>query len=229
MIPLHRHLRMTTVRHAAIAAGAALLVACGTAEPPPPPPAAASTPSPTAHCTPPPAPELAAACALLANGDDVGARLALREIIDDRRQPRALRRAATLLFDNDLALLRVEQLLARDEIFLVEGMLAGVTATDDATRARVARLRARSAALRAQLAQEAAWSAEALRHVLETERLFRGDYPLERAQAEQVLAPLLARLGDHYLLAHWEPTLRGYRLQLQDRRSGELIEVGNTR
>lgn len=171
-----------------------------------------------------------AALSLLAQGDAVGARIALNTLLE-QSPGRTVARDARRLLDTDVALAQAMERVHAGEIFLVEESLKqvekqlGRSARDRALREQIADIRRQAAAARTTIARDWPRVAAAARHLLETQKLFAGDYPLERADAERLVTPALQYAGDTYALVDWQPTLRGYRLLLQDKRTGDAIEV----
>lgn len=170
------------------------------------------------------------ALGLLATGDTTGARIALNTLLE--QQPaRSVARDARRLLETDVALAQAMDRVQAGEVFLVDESLRqveqrlGNAARDRALREQLESIRKQVAATRIRLAREWPLVAAATRHLLETEKLFTGDYPLERADAERLIVPALQYAGDTYAMVDWQPTLRGYRLLLQDRRTGDAIEV----
>lgn len=175
-------------------------------------------------------PRIREALAALAADDAIGAKIALNTLLEE--QPTAaLARTARQLLDTDVAIARARAQVANGELFLVnEGLRAverklGRSSRDQALRERIAEVRRLAELARVQFRRDDAHVAIATRHLLETEKLFTGDYPLWREQAEQLVNPALAHAGNEFVLVDWQPTLRGYRLVLQDKRSGEAFEV----
>lgn len=186
-------------------------------------------PSPTAAARPA-HPRLAEAEKALAANDATGAKIALNLLAEETRDP-ALRRQAKHMMDTALPVAEAGKYLQRGELFLVEPTLRAVekrlgrSASDVELKARIAALRQQADALHAQLRREDTWTALAARKLLETEKFYAGDYPLTRADAERLLLPALKTDGNKYRLQDWQPTLRGYRLVLQNTRSGDNVEV----
>lgn len=175
-------------------------------------------------------PRIREALAALAANDATGARIALKLLLEEKPAPAAAR-AAALLLDTDVAIARTQNQLDNGELFLVATGLGAIerklgrSFRDQALRERITAVRRKADLMRAQLRREDAHMAIAIQHLLATEKLIRGDYPLWREQAAQLLNPVLRRAGDHFALVDWQPTLRGYRLMLQDQRSGEAFEI----
>lgn len=175
-------------------------------------------------------PRIREALAALAADDAIGAKIALNTLLEE--QPAAaLARTARQLLETDVAIARARAQVASGEVFLVEESLRAVerklgrSSRDQALRERIAEVRRLAGEARVQLRRDDAHMAIATRHLLETEKLFTGDYPLWREQAEQLVNPALVHAGNDFVLVDWQPTLRGYRLVLQDKRSGEAFEV----
>ncbi|MFP5441138.1 MAG: hypothetical protein ACLGHJ_06575 [Gammaproteobacteria bacterium] len=175
-------------------------------------------------------PRIAEARQALAAGDATGAKIALNMLAEET-QDRALLRTARRMLDIDVNIAEAGEQVRRRQLFLVEGTLRaaerrlGKTAGDQPLRDRIAAVRRAEAEARKELAREDAHMAIAVRSLLETEKLVRGDYPLLREDAERLLLPALRQAGDDFALVDWKPTLRGYRLMLQDKRTGDSFEV----
>lgn len=175
-------------------------------------------------------PRIAEAQQALAAGDATGAKIALNMLAEET-QDRALLRTARRMLDIDVNIAEAGEQVRRRQLFLVEGTLRaaerrlGKTAGDQPLRDRIAAVRRAEAEVRKELAREDAHMAIAVRSLLETEKLVRGDYPLLREDAERLLLPALRQAGDDFALVDWKPTLRGYRLVLQDKRTGDSFEV----
>lgn len=175
-------------------------------------------------------PRIAEAQQALAAGDATGAKIALNMLAEET-QDRALLRTARRMLDIDVNIAEAGEQVQRRELFLVEGTLRaaerrlGKTAGDRPLQDRIAAVRHAAADMRKELAREDAHMAIAVRKLLETEKLVRGDYPLLREDAERLLLPALLQAGDDFALVDWKPTLRGYRLLLQDKRTGDSFEV----
>lgn len=175
-------------------------------------------------------PRIAEAQQALAAGDATGAKIALNMLAEET-QDRALLRTARRMLDIDVNIAEAGEQVRRRQLFLVEGTLRaaerrlGKTAGDQPLRDRIAAVRRAEAEARKELAREDAHMAIAVRSLLETEKLVRGDYPLLREDAERLLLPALRQAGDDFALVDWKPTLRGYRLMLQDKRTGDSFEV----
>lgn len=175
-------------------------------------------------------PRIAEAQQALAAGDATGAKIALNMLAEET-QDRALLRTARRMLDIDVNIAEAGEQVQRRELFLVEGTLRaaerrlGKTAGDRPLQDRIAAVRRAAADMRKELAREDAHMAIAVRKLLETEKLVRGDYPLLREDAERLLLPALLQAGDDFALVDWKPTLRGYRLVLQDKRTGDSFEV----
>lgn len=175
-------------------------------------------------------PRLTEARQALAAGDATGAKIALNMLAEET-QDHALLRTARRMLDIDVNIAEAGEQVRRRELFLVEGTLRaaerrlGKTAGDQPLRERIAAVRRAAADVRKELAREDAHMAIAVRTLLETEKLVRGDYPLLREDAERLLLPALLQAGDDFALVDWKPTLRGYRLVLQDKRTGDSFEV----
>lgn len=175
--------------------------------------------------------EIAKAWRQIAAGDGSGAKLTLKLLLEETPPRSPLGRAAQRLLDYEVAVAQAGERAHGDELFLVEPALKAVEnklgrrAADSALRERIAEVRAVAAARRLQLDSEANYTALATRRLLEAQKIFDGDYPLLREDAEKVVTPALAKAGDQYALLDWQPTLRGYRLVLQDKRSGAAVEV----
>lgn len=180
-------------------------------------------------------PEIRRALRQLADGDAGAAKLTLNILLEETPARSPAGRAAQRLLDVEVAVAQAAERVAGDELFLVEPALAAVErklgrnkaygAADRHVRARIAAIRAALASRRALLAREGNLMVLATQHLLETQKIFSGDYPLLREEAEEVVAPALVHAGDTYAMLDWEPTLRGYRLVLQDKRSGDAFEV----
>lgn len=170
------------------------------------------------------------ALAALAAGDATGAKIALNTLLEDTPPP-AVARTARRLLDTDVAIARAHAQAEGNELFLVEASLRDVerklgdTAVDRSLRERIADVRRVAADTRTRIRREDALVALATRNLLETEKLFSGDYPLLREDTERLVTPALAYAGGEFTLADWKPTLRGYRLVLQDKRTGEAFDV----
>ncbi|MFZ5755613.1 MAG: hypothetical protein ACOY3X_01765 [Pseudomonadota bacterium] len=175
-------------------------------------------------------PRIREALIALAADDVVGAKIALKLLIEDT-QDTGLARAARRLLENDIVVAGAQAQARNGELFLVEETLRSVekrlgnAPIDRALRERIATIRALTHKERLRLRREDAHMGIAARHLLETEKLFTGDYPLWREDAERLIAPALLKAGDQFVLVDWKPTLRGYQLVLQDKRSGEAFEV----
>lgn len=175
-------------------------------------------------------PRIAEARQALAAGDATGAKIALNMLAEET-QDRALLRTARRMLEIDVSIAEAAEQVTRRDLFLVEGTLRaaerrlGKTAGDQSLRDRIAAVRRAAADARKELAREDAHMAIAVRKLLETEKLVRGDYPLLREDAERLLLPALRQAGDDFALVDWKPTLRGYRLLLQDKRTGDSFEV----
>lgn len=175
-------------------------------------------------------PRIAEAQQALAAGDATGAKIALNMLAEET-QDRALLRTARRMLDIDVNIAEAGEQVQRRELFLVEGTLRAAerrlrkTAGDQPLREHIAAVRRAAADARKELAREDAHMAIAVRKLLETEKLVRGDYPLLREDAERLLLPALLQAGDDFALVDWKPTLRGYRLVLQDKRTGDTFEV----
>lgn len=167
----------------------------------------------------------------LAGGDTTGARIMLKTLLETEKPGSAAARAAQRLLDVDLVLAQAEQRVRDRELFLVEESLKSVerrlarNLRDTAARERIAGIRRDAERTRALLAREQAPLAHAVRHVLQIQKLQTGDYPLTREDAEQLLTPILASAAADFHMVDWVPTLRGYRLVLQDKRTGDTFEV----
>lgn len=176
-------------------------------------------------------PEIRKAWQQIADGNAGGAKLTLKILLEEIPARSPTGRAAQRLLDRDVAVAQALERARGDELFLVEPALKAVErklgnrAADRALRNRIAEVRAVAAARRKALASEGNYMALSARHLLERQKLFDGDYPLWREDAEKIVAPALAKAGDRYAMQDWEPTLRGYRLVLQDKRSGDALEV----
>lgn len=167
----------------------------------------------------------------LADGDATGARIMIKTLLETEKRGSAVARAAQRLLDVDLVLAQTEQRVRDQELFLVEESLKGVerrlarNLRDTAVRERIADIRRDAAKTRTLLAREQAPLAHAARHLLQIHKIYAGDYPLKREEAEQLLAPILASAAANFHMVDWTPTLRGYRLILQDKRTGDAFEV----
>lgn len=167
----------------------------------------------------------------LAGGDATGARIMLKTLLETEKPGSAVARAAQRLLEVDLVLAQAEQRVRDRELFLVEESLKGIerrlarNLRDTAARERIADIRHSAAKTRALLAREQAPMAHAARHLLQIHKLHAGDYPLTREDAEQLVAPVLASSAGNFRMVDWTPTLRGYRLILQDQRTGDMFEV----
>lgn len=167
----------------------------------------------------------------LAGNDATGAKITLKLLLEGTPAGSPLARHAQRMIDRDVAIAQAGERIAAGELFLVESSLEAVerrlgrSAGDNAARTRIADVRKAAAQESARLQSEGNLVALATRHLLETEKLVNGDYPLLREDAERLVTPALARAGDHYTIVDWKPTLRGYRLVLQDKRTGGALEV----
>jgi hypothetical protein len=180
-------------------------------------------------------PEIRRALQQLASGDAAAAKLTLNILLEETPARSPVGRSAQRLLDVEVAVAQAAQRAGGDELFLVEPALAAAEkklgrnkawgAADRQVRARIAAIRAVAAARRVLLAREGNLMVLATQHLLETQKIFSGDYPLLREDAEDIVAPALLHAGDTYAMLDWEPTLRGYRLILQDKRSGDAFEV----
>ncbi len=176
-------------------------------------------------------PQIRDAWQQLAGGDATGAKITLKLLLEETPRNTPLARHAQRMLDRDVAIAQARERIAAGELFLVESSLKDVerrlgrSAGDRAARTRIADVRMAAARETARLQSEGNLVALATRHLLETEKLVNGDYPLLREDAERLLTPALARAGDHYAIVDWKPTLRGYRLVLQDKRTGGALEV----
>lgn len=175
-------------------------------------------------------PQIREALTALAMDDAIGARIALNSIPDTATDP-ALHRFAQQLRERDVAIARAAGQTREGRLFLVESTLRdverrlGASLVDRALRERIGTVRRAAAAKRAGLRQDDMLTVLAVRHLLETEKLVRGDYPLLREDAMRLLQPALEKAGDDFTMTEWQPTLRGYRLLLQDKRTGESFVV----
>lgn len=175
-------------------------------------------------------PRIAEAQQALAAGDATGAKMALNMLLEETRDP-TLQRAARRMLAIDASIARAGEQIVQKQLFVVEPTLRaaerqlGSSAGDKVLRERIAGLRHQAVEARKELQREDAYMAIAVRNLLETEKLFRGDYPLLREDAERLLLPALKKVGDEYSLVDWKPTLRGYQLILQDQRSGDRFSV----
>ncbi|MFZ5722851.1 MAG: hypothetical protein ACOY33_04225 [Pseudomonadota bacterium] len=166
----------------------------------------------------------------IAAGDATGAKIALNILLEETKD-RALVRTAQRMLAIDVALAEAGTQVRDNELFLVEGSLRAVEKklgrgdSDRAARAVIADIRRLAEEARGRLRREDILMGLAIRRLLETEKLIRGDYPLLREDAERLLLPALQQAGDEFSLVDWKPTLRGYRLLLQDKRTGESFEV----
>ncbi len=176
-------------------------------------------------------PDIRKAREQLAAGDATGAKITLKVLLESATPGRPLARLAQRMLDRDVALAQALEHARAGDLFLIEGTLKkidrqlGKTPADQATRKRIAEIRHEVAAQKIRLASEGHIIAIAVRHLLETEKLFRGDYPLWREDAEKIIKPALVYAGDTFVMTKWQPTLRGYKLWLQDKRTGSTIEV----
>lgn len=167
----------------------------------------------------------------LAGDDATGARIMIKTLLETEKRGSAVARAAQRLLDVDLVLVQAEQRVRDRELFLVEESLKGVerrlahNLRDTAARERIAAIRRDAANTRTLLAREQAPLAHAMRHLLQIQKLQAGDYPLAREDAEQLVAPVLASAAADFRMVDWMPTLRGYRLVLQDKRTGDTFEI----
>lgn len=167
----------------------------------------------------------------IAANDGSAAKLTLKLLLEETPRNSKLGRAAQRLLDFEVAVTQAHERAGGDELFLVEPALKqvekrlGRSAADRALRARIAEVREIAALRGKELASEGNYMALATRHLLETRKIVSGDYPLWREDAEKLLNPALAHAGNTYAVVDWEPTLRGYRLVLQDKRSGVALEV----
>lgn len=176
-------------------------------------------------------PQVREAWRQLAGGDATGAKITLKLLLEEIPAGSPLARHAQRMLDRDVAIGQAQERISAGELFLVEPSLKDVErrlgrgAADRAARTRIADVRKAAAQETSRLQSEGNLVALATRHLLETEKIVRGDYPLLREDAERLLAPALARAGDQYAIVDWKPTLRGYRLVLQDKRTGGALEV----
>lgn len=176
-------------------------------------------------------PALQDAWQALLGGDVIGARIMLKTLLETEKRGSAVAREAQRLLDVELVLAQADERVRRHELFLVEESLKGVerrlgrNLRDSAARERIADTRRDAARMRALLAREQAPLAHAARHLLQFHKLHTGDYPLTREEAEQLIVPALANSDGNFLMIDWTPTLRGYRLILQDKRTGDAFEV----
>jgi hypothetical protein len=176
-------------------------------------------------------PQISKAWRQIATGDATGAKITLKILLEETPARSPLGRTAKRMLDLDVAVAQARERAGGDELFLVEPALVAVEkklgrkAADRALRERIAGVRALATARAKQLSREGALMALATMRLLETQKLFDGDYPLLRDEAEKVVLPALAHAGGTYTLLDWQPTLRSYRLVLQDKRSGAAIEV----
>ncbi len=179
---------------------------------------------------PPTHPRLIEAERAFAAGDATGAKIALNLLNEETHDP-ALRKQAKRLMDTALPVAEASKHLQRGDLFLVEPTLRAVekklgrSPADVALRDRITQLRKQADALRVQLRHDDVFTVWAVRNLLETQKLYAGDYPLTRADIEHLLLPALKADGNKYRLQDWQPTLRGYRLVLQNTRSGESVQV----
>lgn len=195
--------------------------------------AAAPVASPTGASTPPmPAPpELTPARKALAAGDLVSARIALNTLLEETRRNPELARAARRMLEVDLPLTQAEQRLAGKETFLLEESLKAVERKlkrppqDADIRERMATIRQQIALVKETLERERPSLSYAVRYQLNLYRLENGNFPLTREEADSALTPALARGAKDFSLISWTPTPGGYRLLLQDKRSGESFEI----
>lgn len=175
-------------------------------------------------------PQIRAALDALAVDDATGAKIALNNLPVAAGEP-ALQRFAHHLLDNDVALARASRQVRDGQLFLVETTLRdverrlGPSPIDQSLRMRIGGIRRAAAAMHVQLRHDDIAMVHAMRHLLEMEKLFRGDYPLLREHADKLVTPALARAGGDFTMADWHPTLRGYQLVLQDKRTGESFVV----
>lgn len=176
-------------------------------------------------------PEIRKAWQQLAADDATGAKITLKLLLESLTPNGPLAKAVRRMLDRDVALAQALERARAGELFLVAGTLQkierqlGNRPADRSARDRIADIRREMAAQKIRLAREGNFMALATRHLLETEKLFRGDYPLWRAEAERVVTPALIYAGNTFAMIDWQPTLRGYRLLLQDKRTGSTIEV----
>lgn len=176
-------------------------------------------------------PEIRKAWQQLAADDATGAKITLKLLLESVTPNSPLAKVAQRMLDRDVALGQALERARAGELFLVESTLKGVEQhlgnrpADRSARDRIVDIRREMAAQKIRLAREGNFVALATRHLLETEKLFRGDYPLWRAEAEQVVMPALTYAGNTFVMTDWQPTLRGYKLLLQDKRTGNAIEV----
>lgn len=176
-------------------------------------------------------PQIRKAWQQLAAEDVTGAKLTLKLLLETIPPRSALARSTQRMLDVDVAL---GQALARaktGQLFLVESTLKdiqrrlGSSAADHAASNRITEITRESTRQGVLLAREGNFVALATRHLLETEKIYAGDYPLWREDAEKILKPALIHAGDTFTVIDWKPTLRGYQLLLQDKRTGKVIEV----
>ncbi|MFZ5697454.1 MAG: hypothetical protein ACOY9J_01800 [Pseudomonadota bacterium] len=176
-------------------------------------------------------PEIRKAWQQLAADDATGAKITLKLLLESATPNSPLAKAVQRMLDRDVALAQALERARAGELFLVEGTLKAVEKhlgnrpADRSARDRIVDIRREMAAQKIRLGREGNFVALATRHLLETEKLFRGDYPLWRAEADRVVTPALIYAGNTFTMIDWQPTLRGYRLLLQDKRTGSTIEV----
>lgn len=176
-------------------------------------------------------PDIRKAREQLAAGDATGAKITLKILLESATPGRPLAKFAQRMLDRDVALAQALERARAGDLFLVEGTLKqverqlGKTPADQAARKYIVEIRREVAAQKVRFASEGHIIAIAVRHLLETEKLFRGDYPLWREDANKIVSPALVYAGDTFVMINWQPTLRGYKLLLQDKRTGSSIEV----
>lgn len=176
-------------------------------------------------------PDIAKAWQQLAAGDATGAKITLKMLLETAPSRSTLARTAQRMLDIDVVLAQAQTRASGDELFLVEPALKamekklGKSAADRGIRTRIEKIRSVARLHRQHLAREGSLMAIATRHLLETGKIFTGDYPLLREDAERLVVPALRHAGDAYAMVDWQPTLRGYKLTLQDKRSGDALLV----
>lgn len=175
--------------------------------------------------------EIGRAWRQLADGDATGAKITLNTLLESAGKRTAKTRQAERMLSVEVAIAEAGMRVADGGLFLVEPALRAIekrlgrSSADRSARERIARVRDAAETRRREYRREAGSVAVATRNLFESEKLFRGDYPLLREDAEKLVQPVLAGNGDTWALVDWQPTLRGYRLVLQDRRSGDALEV----